>query len=314
MSEYSTSKLIMTPTAKKLGKLYSMLPTDGSGDFTVATRSPKYVTNKDGFLELVPAGVPAFDYSSGKPRLVVEDESTNYVKYSTDTSLGNLGATRTTIQSNVAISPTGEMNASKAIPSLETNSHVFAQNIYYMDLNRVVVFSIYINRNYKNSIILRMYDNSANVNGGIKIYNLCVLLSDLSVLYITDNAFYYIEEKKDGWVRLGIGMTKGNDATRINTQVFMSMYDYYTSNPVFTGDGVNGMEYFGAQLEYDKMTSLIPTGASTVTRLKDKIEAATPQGVTEIVNTIDGVEQSPITAIPATYEVPIGNIDKIVMR
>jgi len=83
---------------------------------------------------------------------------------------------------------------------------------------------------------------------------------------------------------------------------------------LYQGDGTSGIYIFGAQVETGtKATSYIPTNGTTVTRLADNISVPTPAGVTAITETIDGVEQTPITTIPATYSLPVGNINKVTM-
>ena len=55
--------------------------------------------------------------------------------------------------------------------------------------------------------------------------------------------------------------------------------------------------------------SYIPnTGTGTVTRLKDNTSFPVPAGVTEIIETINDVEQTPITVIPVNYELPVFNL------
>jgi hypothetical protein len=61
------------------------------------------------------------------------------------------------------------------------------------------------------------------------------------------------------------------------------------------------VEIWGVQVEEGETTSYVKTEGSTVTRLAD------------IIETIDGVEQTPITTIPATYQIPEGNINQIKM-
>ena len=76
----------------------------------------------------------------------------------------------------------------------------------------------------------------------------------------------------------------------------------------------NSVLVWGAQAEQGSTaTSYIPTNGVTETRLADNINVPTPAGVTAITETIDGVEQTPITTIPATYSLPVGNINKVTM-
>jgi len=62
-------------------------------------------------------------------------------------------------------------------------------------------------------------------------------------------------------------------------------------------------------------TSYIPTAGVTETRLADHISVSTPAGVTSITETKNGVEQAPITVIPATYTIPVYNLgDELVVN
>ena len=87
MSLLSNSSIALLPDGGKAGKLYSLIPSDGSGDFTVvraldtATR-----VNENGLIEVVPANVPRIDFAEGTGcgSLLVEPTRTNNVLYSND--------------------------------------------------------------------------------------------------------------------------------------------------------------------------------------------------------------------------------------
>jgi hypothetical protein len=54
MSLLDTASLIVTPNAYKEGKLYSVIPSDGSGDFTFTRATTATRVNSSGLVELVP--------------------------------------------------------------------------------------------------------------------------------------------------------------------------------------------------------------------------------------------------------------------
>lgn len=80
----TTPKIALIPSGYKSGKVYSVLPFDGSGDFTLTRTSTGTRVNKDGITEEMASGVPRLDYSNGDcPTLLLERSSTNLLPYST---------------------------------------------------------------------------------------------------------------------------------------------------------------------------------------------------------------------------------------
>ncbi len=79
----STPTLAMIPSGRKATKLYSVLPTDGTGDFTVARAGLRNEINSDLKLELIAANVPAFNHDTvgGCPVLNTEPQATNLITY-----------------------------------------------------------------------------------------------------------------------------------------------------------------------------------------------------------------------------------------
>ena len=102
-------KLALIPSGYKAGKLYSVLPTNGDGDFTTTRNTVATRVNENGLIEEVGVNVPRLDYSDGGcPSLLLEPSATNLVTYSEDFSQW---ATNGTITPNSAISPDGTQNA-----------------------------------------------------------------------------------------------------------------------------------------------------------------------------------------------------------
>ena len=75
--------LAMIPSGYKLNKVYSVLPTDGSGDLITARTTTARRVNSGGLIEEVAIGVPRLDYTDGScPSLLLEPSSTNLITQS----------------------------------------------------------------------------------------------------------------------------------------------------------------------------------------------------------------------------------------
>ena len=70
--------IAMIPSGYKANKLYSVLPTNGDGDFTTTRNTVATRVNENGLIEEVASNVPRLDYSDGGcPSLLLEPTSTN---------------------------------------------------------------------------------------------------------------------------------------------------------------------------------------------------------------------------------------------
>lgn len=83
MSLLTQASLVLTPNAYKANKLYSIIPSSGSGDmsFTRATTATisSTRTNSSGVIENVANGVPRLNYSGSVPSILLEPQRTNTV-------------------------------------------------------------------------------------------------------------------------------------------------------------------------------------------------------------------------------------------
>ena len=107
-------KLALIPSGYKAGKLYSVLPTDGAGDFTTTRASVATRVNSNGLIEEVAANVPRLDYSDGGcPSLLLEPTTLNLVPYSENFSNSSwVGGGNITVESGY-LAPDGSNNACK---------------------------------------------------------------------------------------------------------------------------------------------------------------------------------------------------------
>ena len=130
--------IAMIPSGYKASKLYSVLPTNGDGDFTTSRASVATRVNENGLIEEVASNVPRLDYSDGGcPSLLLEPTATNLITYSEDfnnASWVKLGAgtgTAAVITPNYAISPDGSLNASRLQCLLNGGTTTSDQSLIY---------------------------------------------------------------------------------------------------------------------------------------------------------------------------------------
>jgi hypothetical protein len=277
MSTYSNASLIMPEGfGVKAGTLYNLKPIDGLADFTVDRNSLATHIDKDGILQTAAIDVPRNDYTDvvGCGHLLVEPQSTNIIPYSQEFTNATWNAQ----------SPLVTRTANSAI---SPDGTLNATRITATASNgRLREDGVSINTlSYTNSLWIK------RVSG----------VGDVKLLDVTGS---------------GGAVTLTNEFQRFSiTTQSVGTSGRFILEIVTSGDSV---DVWGAQVEQQtNLTSYIKTEATTVTRLADDISVLTSlivPAVTEIIETIDGVPQTPITIIPATYTVPEGNINNIIMN
>lgn len=75
--QYVPHSLLMLPFAAKAGKIYSIVPADGSGDLVVSRNSVKTVTGKNGMPLECPIDTILLDYSTNEAGFLIEDAAIN---------------------------------------------------------------------------------------------------------------------------------------------------------------------------------------------------------------------------------------------
>ena len=104
MSLLDDASLIVTPNAEKAGKLYSIIPSNGNGDFSVTRATTATRTNASGLIESTPINEPRLDYSLGScPNILLEPQRTNVVLHSADLSQSVWSKTNYSLASTTAI-------------------------------------------------------------------------------------------------------------------------------------------------------------------------------------------------------------------
>jgi len=306
------AKLVLTPNAYKAGKLYSAVPNDGTGDFIVERDSEATYTGQDGTRRTALANVPRIDWSSGEAALLVEPQRTNLIFPSNgfnEFQWEKTGASIVGSQPSLSLLNDAfklvESNLNEIHRIRQTNNFIVDGTNKFWSLRvknagrRYVVISNVTT--FNNDINNLIFDTQLGIYTNADSNNTTLISEVLTPIQLSD-----------GWWEIGFKSNVNNtsyDGFAIGLSSTTSM-----AGTVYQGDGVSGVYIYGAQLEQaSAASSYIPTNASTVTRLADNISVPTPAGVTSITETIDGVEQTPITTIPTTYSLPVGNINKVTM-
>lgn len=286
-------KLALIPSGYKQDKIYSILPNDGSGDFTFVRDSEAARVNEDGLIEVVDVDVPRLDYSNSCPALLIEPESTNSLEYSEDITNWSTGGTITTT-ANQTISPSGEFNADLMDITNSQANYILQIVTPYTGK---ATYSVFVKKGDIDEFSLRTIEAS-----GIDSY-INFNFDTQTFSSISGDADDYGYETYGDWYRVWLKSTyssTGNIACRVGGAV----------------GGGTGNTFYVWGLQFEKgndLTSYIPNlSTGTTTREADICELATSGlGLTKITEYYNGTTNE-ITTIPTTYQISEGAIEKII--
>lgn len=267
-------------------KVYSILPSDGVGDFDFTRASTATRINAQGLIETVASGENRLNYSLldgevvGCPHLLLEDEATNLITYSEDFSNGSWNTARieTPYIADV-VSPDGTLNAyTLEISSGETGGGgVYKTGISITGDNSYSVFA-----KKKTADYLVLSDTGTTSNA--VYFNL-----ENGTVGTEYNATGQIEYFGNGWYRCTMKYNLTSSGLKF---IYISDIDGQTTNGVQGGDSIY---IWGAMLEQGSYpTSYIPTDGNAVTR---SAETATGSGDAATFNDSEGVLMAEISAL-----------------
>lgn len=234
-------KFALIPSAYKLNKIYSPLPSDGSGDFVFSRGTEATRVNKDGLIEMIGANIPRLDYTNSScPELLLERASSNLCLYSQSNFndqvnwLKFLTPDNLTVTEGSIIAPDGTLSGAKIDYLNKGSDAVFTQNVTVENAQDYVL-SVWMKGEQGGEVVkLLLSNNSGGISG-------------------TTDEFTLTDE----WARYESSI-KTADATDRGFQLRMEQVD----NPL-------GATFYawGAQLEKNSFaSSYIPTEASIVSR------------------------------------------------
>jgi hypothetical protein len=290
--------LALIPSAYKLDKVGSVLPTNGSGDFVLTRSTAGTRVDSSGVIETMVIDTPRINHTDNNcPILLIEPQSTNLLDYALDIPV-RFSDVRSTYSQGI-LSLDGASYSEELTEDSSNSTHYSHENAGVTS-GITYTFSAYIKSNGRSWMQLSFSNDGYYFDLTNKVVGSSVG-SPIS---------YEITEMSGGWLRLSI--TAIASSTTGRCQISMADSD---GGDVYQGDGVSSLYWWGVQLEEQtSVTSFIPTNGTIVTRTADICQVTPPVGVVSITETIGGVEQTPITTIPTTYTIPNGNINKVIME
>tara|TARA_R110000803_G_scaffold34744_1_gene75671 strand:+ start:214 stop:1110 length:897 start_codon:yes stop_codon:yes gene_type:complete len=293
--------LALIPSGYKLDKVASVLPMDGTGDFTLTRSTTGTRVNSSGGVEDMAIDMPRIDHTATGdcPVLLVEPQSTNiFLNSIFDGAVSGSPGTAPTYW---------DFQVSTGSIVVGTSNYSSGNKITFNISNTRIV--------YKDSILLDanttyFYSAEVNVTTAIKFREL---------LYVSPPSgsvqYFYI----DGILIAGNSVNVPAGDSVIGIKIVTSSTATYCTT--YFGAGFWGVDISSNTIVFDMpqfetlgyRSSYIPTTTTTVTRTAETCTVTPPTGVNSITETIDSVD-TVITTIPSTYTIPNGNINKVIME
>lgn len=225
----------------------------------------------NGFIQNASLNTARINYNPSNlsipPKLLLEESRSNLALYSQDFSDAYWTKTRSSISSNVVISPDGTLTGDKIVEDTSSsNTHLVSRSFSYTT-GTTYTFSVFAKADEREcfSINLQDTDFGSNSYASFDLKNGIVLTTGTGLGYPIRSIVKY----PDGWYRCSLTLTA---ITTASSSVTFNLSDTLTdnSNKSYTGNGVSGLYVWGAQVEVGSFaTSYIPTTTLSVTRSED---------------------------------------------
>jgi len=264
---YNESKQFLGLTKKngvKAGKLYTQKPL---GFFSVTRNLAAYRTNQEGVLELMGANVPRIDY----PITILEPARTNLILYSQEFDNAAWIKTASSITANIINAPDGTLTADKLVENSSTGLHYMQQSFSHF-AGQTYTISFYVKSAERSSLLIQTNSgfNVQLASGQFINTNNGLPLNTLTGVTVTSQSL------PNNWFRISISCVCASTGT---SNIFFLLAVGTTIS--YTGNGVNGLFLWGAQLETgNTATAYIPTTNAPVT-VPAVIEAQCPELLVE---------------------------------
>ena len=265
MSLLTDASLLLTPNANATGKLYSIIPSNGNGDFTGTRATTATRVNSSGLVEVTGLNMIRRDYSLGScPNILLEPQRTNLALQSASFEVSNWTKLGSTITANSTTSPSGAVDADTITRDGTSQFNPLSQAIS-VTTGTTYTFSVYAKKGTNNFIQIFSASALFTVNFFANFdLNTGVVGSVGSVSTAS------IQDAKNGWYRCivtgtatGTGSSNAFSISSVNSSTAGRGQSNTLTTSVFL---------WGAQLEVGSYaTSYIPNTTATVTRNADVI-------------------------------------------
>jgi len=255
-------------------KVYSILPSNGVGDFDFTRATTATRINAQGLIEEVASGENRLNYSLldgkvvGCPHLLLEPSRTNTITHSNDFSQSIYGKINLTITANQGISPDGTQNANLLVPNAAVGNRYLTNSTG----SNLKINTVFLKK--KELRYVKVGNSQSNVL--VDLENGTISAGSVS----TNN--FTIENYGNGWYRVSCYNTLD---VNLQIQIFIGI-DGSGSN--IATNGTDGVYIYGFEIQNGSYaTSYIPTtSGSAVTRLADVCNNG---GNDQVINSTEGV-------------------------
>ena len=285
-------------------KVYSILPSDGVGDFDFDRASTATRINAQGLIEEVASGENRLNYSLldgevvGCPHLLLEPSRTNLVTYSEDFSQSVWSKQDVTISSNSAISPDGSLN-SDLLQETSANSIHYCREVLTVTSGVEYTVSFFAKKKDYDYI---QYSRTAD---GSSYANFNIANGTIGNNSGADILNHQIEDYGNGWYRCIANITTSSTSSGFGITLIQS--DVTSRYESYLGDNSRGTYIYGAQVEQGSYpTSYIKTDGSQNTRAA---ETCNGSGDAATFNDSEGVLMAETKFLVADTRLGISNAD-----
>lgn len=229
--------------------------------FTRASTATRF--NALGVIEEVAVDTPRIDYDpvTGECKgLLIEEQRTNLLIHTKDFT--GWSASDLIINQNATIAPDGSLSAVKVVAGTTTTNHFLYKTTQVLNDATYYTFSCYAKKAEQKYAVVQL--NSGAYAATTRVY------VDLDAGDVTSSSGLNLKIDVmpcvDGWWRISITAP----TTSANTTIAYIVGTDSSTSYYYTGDGVSGTYFWGAQFEEGAFTtSYIPTTTAQVTRAAD---------------------------------------------